>query len=208
MTRQPSSFLATCARGCVDARSGNRYVVAARDIVKGERIAVFGGSVFTRAELERLGEGTGHYTLQIDDDLYMVSTDDGPGDWINHGCAPNTGMQGPITLVALRDISAGEELCFDYAMTDGSKYDEFDCSCGSPLCRRRVRGDDWRLPELWERYEGHFSPYLQAKIDRVRLAAFAQREDAEARMAPPHRAADRNWRPRSRGGRRALTRSS
>src|SRR5690606_19876146 len=74
MNRNPSSFLANCARGCVDARTGNRYVLAARDIRRGERIAVFGGSVLTRTDLEGLGEGTGRYTLQIDEDLYLVST--------------------------------------------------------------------------------------------------------------------------------------
>jgi hypothetical protein len=28
-----------------------------------------------------------------------------------------------------------------------------------------VSGDDWKLPELQKRYEGHFSPYIQRRID-------------------------------------------
>jgi len=210
MNRNPSSFLANCARGCVDARTGNRYVLAARDIRRGERIAVFGGSVLTRTDLEGLGEGTGRYTLQIDEDLYLVSTDDGPGDWINHSCAPNTGMRGQITLVALRDIEAGEEICFDYAMSDGSHYDEFDCACGSSWCRHRIRGDDWQLPQLWERYEGHFSPYLLAKIETLHLetAEASTPQVVEGRANSLGRSNERNWRPRLRGGRRQVTRSS
>ena len=68
----------------------------------------------------------------------------------------------------MRDIKAGEELNFDYAMCDGSAYDEFDCYCGAEHCRGRVTGDDWRNPELWEKYDGFFSPYLALRIERVK----------------------------------------
>ena len=64
----------------------------------------------------------------------------------------------------MRDIEAGEEVCFDYAMSDGEPYDEFDCQCGTPLCRGQVTGNDWQRPELQKRYDGYFSPYLQARI--------------------------------------------
>lgn len=62
-----------------------------------------------------------------------------------------------------------EEVCYDYAMTDGTPYDEFEYLCGSPCCRGKVRGDDWQRPELWTRYAGHFSPYLQRRIDRLKV---------------------------------------
>jgi hypothetical protein len=53
-------------------------------------------------------------------------------------------------------------------MSDGSPYDEFDCACGSPLCRGRVTGDDWQRHDLQARYAGYFSPYLQRRIERSR----------------------------------------
>jgi len=58
-------------------------------------------------------------------------------------------------------------------MSDGSPYDEFDCACGSGLCRRRVTGEDWRQPVLQQRYSGHFSPYLQQRIDDAGTATAA-----------------------------------
>ena len=64
----------------------------------------------------------------------------------------------------MRDIQPGEEITYDYAMSDGSPYDEFTCSCGSPYCRGHVSGEDWRRSELWQRYAGYFSPYLQRRI--------------------------------------------
>ena len=64
----------------------------------------------------------------------------------------------------MRDIAPGEELCFDYAMTDSSDYDEFQCACGASSCRGVVRGDDWKRPELQDRYRGYFSTYLKKRM--------------------------------------------
>src|SRR5262249_55358196 len=50
-------------------------------------------------------------------------------------------------------------------MSDGTPYDQFPCGCGATTCRGHVTGDDWARPELWERYRGYFSPYLQRRID-------------------------------------------
>jgi len=30
-----------------------------------------------------------------------------------------------------------------------------------------VTGNDWRDPTLWKRYAGHFSPYLQRRINAL-----------------------------------------
>jgi hypothetical protein len=93
---------------------------------------------------------------------------DEPADFINHSCDPNCGLQGQIILVAMTDIQPGEEVTFDYAMTDSSPFDEFDCSCASPRCRGKVTRDDWKLPDLWQRYEGYFSTYLGNRINKFR----------------------------------------
>jgi hypothetical protein len=80
-------------------------------------------------------------------------------------------LSGQLALVAMRAIQPGEEVSFDYAMCDGSVYDEFLCECGAPNCRGRVAGDDWRNPALWDKYAGYFAPYLQRRIDALRHAA-------------------------------------
>jgi hypothetical protein len=145
-------------------------------------LAVFGGDVVPASELSRAGPDLRRLSLQIDEDLYVVSGVEGPGDWFNHACEPNAGLRGQLSLVALRPIKRGEEVCYDYAMSDGSSYDEFSCACGASLCRNRVTGDDWRLPELWARYEGHFSPYLQQRIERLVADRMLELDDSMARM--------------------------
>jgi len=111
------------------------------------------------------------HTLQIDEDLYqypLTTPSLEPGDFINHCCLPNCGIRGQIVMAAMRDIVPGEEVTYDYAMSDGSAYDEFPCGCGAPCCRKKVTGNDWKIPELWTRYEGFFSHYLQRRIDKLR----------------------------------------
>ena len=63
----------------------------------------------------------------------------------------------------MRDVAAGEELCFDYAMTDTDDYDEFACSCGTASCRGTVTGADWKEPELRDRYRGWRSAYIERR---------------------------------------------
>lgn len=139
------------------------YVI--EPITAGESVAAFGGWVADEAELRSLPAERISRTMQIDEHLYLVSGETAdPGDYVNHSCTPNCGLAGNMLVVAMRDIAIGEELTFDYAMSDGGDYDEFDCLCGLAECRGVVTGRDWRLPELQSRYAGWFSPYLARKI--------------------------------------------
>lgn len=134
-------------------------------IHQGETVAAFGGWVVTRQTLGTLSNDRQARSIQVDDDLYLVSDDTPePGDMLNHSCEPNCGLAGSALLVAMRDIEPGEELTFDYAMCDASDYDEFKCLCEVSTCRGVVTGSDWRSPELQEKYRNYFSPYLNKRI--------------------------------------------
>jgi uncharacterized protein len=142
------------------------YVVEA--VAAGEVVSVWGGYIVDAEQLDTLPHDVQQHSVQIEEGLYLATIGGAEtADFINHSCDPNLGLRGQITLVALRDIDVGEEVCFDYAMTDCTPYDEFECRCGSAACRGTVRGDDWKLPELWAKYAGYFSPYLQRRIDRL-----------------------------------------
>lgn len=156
--------------------AGGHSVIARAVIQPGELIGVWSGRIVSADELEALPEEIRRHTVQIEEDLYLASIGaNEPPDFINHSCEPNAGLDGQIAIVALRRILPGEEVTIDYAMCDGTPYDEFDCACGSPMCRGKVTGDDWRDPALWERYAGHFSPYLQRRIDALRREPAARR---------------------------------
>jgi hypothetical protein len=144
-------------------------IFATAPIAAGTTVCGFGGHVVHRDEFTTLDEDLQTHSIQIDDDLYLVSLPPyAPADYVNHGCDPNCGLFGSSLVVTMRDVEAGTELCFDYAMSDTNDYDEFVCECGAPACRRLVTGGDWKLPELQERYRGWFSAYIERRIAFVR----------------------------------------
>ncbi len=79
-------------------------------------------------------------------------------------------MKDEVTLIARRDIQAGEELTADYAMWESGEdwVMHQECFCGSEHCRKVITGKDWRLKELQERYANHFSPFINERISRLR----------------------------------------
>jgi uncharacterized protein len=162
MTGQSASRLSAKCRVVEDAAKGGYGIAAAEPIAKGEPVCVWGGRVVDGEELAALPAKEREHALQVEEGFYLASlAPDEPPSYFNHSCDPNAGFNGQIVLVAMRDIAPGEEVTFDYAMCDSSPYDEFVCRCGSRNCRGKVTGNDWRNPELWERYDGYFSPYLQ-----------------------------------------------
>ena len=148
---------------------GGCGVVARLPVSKGELLVMWGGRVITAAQLDPTIPEFSQRVLQIEEELFLYNPlFNDPADCFNHSCDPNAGMSGQVGLVAMRGIAAGEEVTFDYAMCDGSNYDEFECNCGLPQCRKHVGGEDWKRPELQERYAGYFAPYLQRRIDALR----------------------------------------
>ncbi len=148
---------------------------ARRAIDKGERVVIWGGTVFTEEEI-REGKARKHSVAEIGEGLYLAAgrgEPESPDNFMNHSCEPNVWMDDEVTLVAMRDITAGEELTADYAMwsTDPNWTLPNSCGCGSRLCRRTVTGNDWKLRDLQERYRRHFSPFINDRINLLETSS-------------------------------------
>jgi uncharacterized protein len=172
---QPSSYLSPKIEAYPKANGNGNGIFAEEPLKKGELLAVFGGVVYEWDTFVTLPDEDRSLCIQVEDNLFLVPRPVGEGDYVNHSCNPNAGLSGQIALVAMRDIQPGEEICFDYAMSDTKPYDEFDCDCGAPNCRRRVSGNDWKIRELQKRYAGYFAPHVQRKIDALRALDRASR---------------------------------
>jgi uncharacterized protein len=159
------SYLSPRLQMRTSQEKGGAGVFAIESVPAGEVLAVWGGVVVPGARLPEYSRYAQTHGLQVEDDLFLLPlTEDDPSDYFNHSCDPNAGLSGQITLVAMRPIAEGEEICFDYAMSDSNPYDEFECGCGRPNCRGWVKAEDWQNPVLQQRYQGFFSPYLQRRI--------------------------------------------
>jgi uncharacterized protein len=168
---------------------GGMGVFAIEPVGRGEVLAMWGGRVVTVEEIYRFDEQQRHYMIQIEEELFLTPSDPTEAaEYVNHSCDPSAGLNGQIALLALRDIAPGEEICFDYAMSESHSLFEFECRCGSPRCRGWLRADDWLDPELQRRYAGYFSPYLQRRIDaQARTEATGHAGEAAATPLPERR---------------------
>lgn len=144
-----------------------RAAIAAREIV-----AVKGGSIMDRATFAVVRDAISPAEIQIEDDLYIAPRTAGEVEasmlHLNHSCDPNVGVSGQITFVTMRDVLPGAELTIDYAMIDADPSERMQCSCGARECRTVITGNDWRLPDLRQRYLGYFSRYIEDRftVDR------------------------------------------
>ena len=152
-------------------------------IPRGHIVAVKGGHIYDARTLAKVRSRIAVSYVQIADDLFIGARTAAEVArnkmFINHSCAPNLGIRGQIVYVALRDIAAGEELTYDWAMEENS-MERTKCRCGERLCRGVITGRDWRIPRLQRRYRGYFSEYLAAKIRAART-----RERAKGRTPGP-----------------------
>jgi len=157
-------------------KSGSKMkgLFTSKKIRKAEVVLVFAGKVVTREELEQYPTHVLHLTLQVHYNLWQapdLSVDSLQiSDYINHSCGANCVLLDSTTMVAFRDIEAGEELTFDYGtVQDGTSVypcDNFDCHCGAVGCRGKMTPHDWQLKEVQEKYWPYFPPFVRMLIEK------------------------------------------
>jgi len=139
---------------------------ATAPIAMGELVGTFGGRIIDDAELRQIARTRSKYnSAAIGEGRSVLLDDDEVIARGNHSCDSNLWMRDEFTLEARRDIATGEEVTVDYALQTSIADWKMACNCGSPQCRKVVRGDDWMRSELQDRYRGHFSPFLNRRIE-------------------------------------------
>jgi hypothetical protein len=117
------TYISTCPVG--------RGLFAGEPITAGTEILLFTGPELTLKEVRARGPAAAN-ALQVDIDRYLYL--DEPGRFVNHSCAPNAAVVSDTSLMSIRRIEAGEEICFDYSTTVSDGW-TMPCRCGSPNCR-------------------------------------------------------------------------
>lgn len=103
------------------------------------------------------------YAWPLTEELWAIWSSD-PGQWvpINHSCNPNSWLEG-LNLIARVAIPKGAQITMDYATFCADQMGEFDCQCGSKLCRGRITAMDYLMPFVGERYGTHVSGFVATK---------------------------------------------
>lgn len=142
-------------------------------IAKDEVVIIWGGELVTIYDFNN-GLGQKHTNVGIDEDHYLVTPDKSEmtvDDFMNHSCNPNIWLKDEVTLIARRNIESNEELTIDYAieLVDENYIMKHSCNCKYEECRNIITGKDWRLIELQNKYQNHFSPFILLRIQKIKL---------------------------------------
>lgn len=143
-----------------------RGLFAVEDIAVGETIAEFDGEIYTAALASLLPNDPPLYVqdhaVQFSDTQYRYSKF---GVLINHSCEPNCGINGVganFRQVAMKPVLKGQELTYDYEMTEDSDW-QMKCDCGSPICRKVISAYKNMPMEIRKKYKGYVAGYLVEK---------------------------------------------
>jgi SET domain len=91
------------------------------------------------------------FTVQAGADIHLAGI--GPLTFMNHSCAPNVIIVTPdMTVRAIHDIQAGEELTFFYPSTEWQLAEPFECHCGAASCIGVIAGAATLPEEVLSRY--------------------------------------------------------
>ncbi len=124
--------------------STNEYglcMVAAKDLEAGTIVDKWQGKIVD--SYDEVPKPLKLYALLIDDSRWLVPENDCM--YVNHSCEPNCEVNEKLEIVTLKPVKEGEELCFDYVVTDEGENpvewnDEwnFECKCKSSKCRGKI----------------------------------------------------------------------
>ncbi|CAA6678609.1 MULTISPECIES: SET domain-containing protein [unclassified Lentimonas] len=113
-----------------------------------------------------------HEFSQVGLDLFAKVEPDG---WCyNHSCVPNSALIGG-NIVAMRNVALGEEVTYDYGLTETSNRWSFWCQCGHPECRLHISNQDYLNTELRNRQKDYVSAhaeYAAAQADRISVLKY------------------------------------
>lgn len=146
-----------------------RGLFATADLPSGTVVSRLGGRLVDTATLRTLIAGDEYVdTVVVDEDRHLVLAA-GDNRFGNHACDPNLGWADEYALATMADVPAGEELLSDYAMSTVEPDWFMRCHCPSYRCRQMIEGSDWRIPQLQQRYDGWWAPYVQRLVDASRV---------------------------------------
>lgn len=134
--------------------NGQNHFFAIRSFKPGDVIATFAAGTIS-AEPTYLTVQVGirkHITL---DPEFL--------QYINHSCDPNVFFNTTtMEVVALKHISAEDELTFFYPSAEWKMAQSFDCYCGSPKCLGKIRGAAYLSPMIVSQYK--FTDFIQQQL--------------------------------------------
>lgn len=138
-------------------------IFAGQDFHKGEVVFIMKGEVIKYHPKNKRESCLYPNAVGIGADTWINPSE--PYKYINHSCEPNLATKGKVTFVAIRNIKQGEELTFDYSISEASLWD-MKCKCRSSKCRKIIRGIQYLPEKYYRKYLPFIPTYFQYIHDK------------------------------------------
>ena len=113
--------------------------------------AIRAGAVILQVTGHHEAAAANRFTVQAGAKTHLAGI--GPLTFMNHSCAPHVFIDTlDMTVMATRDIAAGEELSFFYPSTEWQMAEPFECHCGAASCIGLVAGAASLPDDILSRY--------------------------------------------------------
>jgi len=133
-------------------KDGQKGLFTIADVQKNEVLITYDGPIIDHAT---------RYSIQIDDNKHIEGTEESNA-FLNHSCAPNAYVDwNGVSLRALRDLKAGEEITCNYLTTDYDLHNKFVCACGSASCYGEIKGFKYLTPQQQLKLEPFLPPFMK-----------------------------------------------
>ncbi len=152
----------------IKVRKTEKYgkgVFAVKNIQKGELVADWtGGKIYIAKKCSDLPKKVADHAIQFAEYKWIDTKTN--ARYFNHSCIPNCGFKGKFKLVTMREVDKGEELTFDYEMSEDSDW-KMKCKCANENCRKII-GAFGNMPQKTkEKYARYISRWLRKKYSLV-----------------------------------------
>lgn len=134
-------------------------IYALKNIIKGEIIFSINGKIVALPS---------KYSIQtgkiIHVEPFSKNTQDSTSSWqfLNHSCSPNSFIDTETSaLIALKNIAAGDEICFNYNTTEYEMASPFQCKCVSEKCYGEIKGFKYLSEQDQKMLYPQAAPHIQ-----------------------------------------------
>ena len=148
-----------------------RGLIASSDIEKGERMFLIKGKkIKFLINNKRQADKAGLNWIGYDKNTWIDPV--GYGLFINHSCAPNSGIRKRLEVVALRNIKKGEEVTFDYSFSEADIFWRIKCNCKHRLCRKTIRSVQFLPRAVFRKNLPSIPKYFRAVFKKFHASDF------------------------------------
>lgn len=143
-----------------NTRERGAGLFASRNFPRGEVLFIAKGKMIKTGPYDS-SYAVGPRWLGLGKQKWLDILPSSPLYYVNHSCRPNAGIKGRVTFIALKTVRRGEEITFDYSITEEDLFWRMECRCMTKKCRQVIGPISSLSNKIFQSYLPHVPTYFQ-----------------------------------------------